>query len=286
VEAQHAEGEGEGTGGGWNWALVEREAPELVPYHPSAEFPSLHGATPEHVERKLSGQLRIPPGGVLCGGVLSTTAPTDDGESGEGLTDVYFLAQSPPPAKPGKIQTPQILLQCVVLSVPAEEGQALAAEKNPGAVRKLFERLGAGEISCAAQAAVVIRHGQRGSSECLRYVQQPGEYVPSAVAPNVMIPHSWGGTGCGISLAADYSGDAGKIVVDGTLEWDTAPVSGFGEPGATVPDMPARRCVQKIALENVALQRGQPFLADVRASNAREGTTEHGRWHVLVLLAR
>ena len=50
--------------------------------------------------------------------------------------------------------------------------------------------------------------------------------------------------------------------------------------------MAARRSTQKIEFRELALTPGQPHIADVRASNAREGTPEHGRWHVLVLLAR
>ena len=53
-----------------------------------------------------------------------------------------------------------------------------------------------------------------------------------------------------------------------------------------MPDGFSRRCTQKIQFNNLALTPGQPVIADVRASNAREGTPEHGRWHVLILLAR
>ena len=70
------------------------------------------------------------------------------------------------------------------------------------------------------------------------------------------------------------------------LEWDTAPVLPFGAPGAVIPEISERRCVQKIQLQDLRLTPGQPVIADVRASNARAGTAEHGRWHVLVLLAR
>lgn len=281
------EEDGEGTGGQWNWAFVMRDSPELVPYYPSAKHPALHGAALEHVERKFFNELRIPPSGVLCGGVLSTTPATDEDENPDGLTDVYFLLQSPPPGKPGSNPQPHILLQSFVLSVPAEEGSALAASAKSGdTIGPLIKRLHAGEITCAAHAAVVIRRGQRGEAECVRYVQEPSDFRPSKLTPEVTLPNSCAPTGCGLKLTAEYFHEGKGIPVNGTLEWDTAPVTGFGEPGAAIPEMSARRCIQKIELKMVSLQPGQPLIADVRASNAREGTPEHGRWHVLILLAR
>lgn len=282
-----SEEDGEGTGGRWNWAFVMREAPELVPYYPSVKHPALHGAAPEHVERKFTSRLRIPASGVLCSGVLSTAPATDEADAPGGLTDVCFVLQSPLPGKPGTDPQPHILLQSLILSVPAAEGPALAESAKSGdAIAPLIERLHAGELSCVAHAALVILRGQSGKAECVRHVQQPGDFRPSEVAPEISLPASWSSYACGITLTAEYFPGKEGITVDVTLEWDTAPVLPFGEPGARTPDISARRCTQEILLRKIHLTKNQPLIADVRASNAREGTPEHGRWHVLILLAR
>ena len=161
-----------------------------------------------------------------------------------------------------------------------------AAAKSPDTLSSLLKRFQAGEITCAAHAASVIRRGQRSEFACVRRVQQPGDFHPSTVAPDVSLPGSWVSHDCGLSLSADYVSEDKAITLFGHVEWDTAPVLPFGKPGVAIPDMDTRRCRQKLEFRELTLKPGQPVIADVRASNAREGTPEHGRWHVLVLLAR
>ena len=85
--------------------------------------------------------------------------------------------------------------------------------------------------------------------------------------------------------SARYVSVKGQIVISGTLKWDAAPVLPFGEPGAEIPKLENRRCVEEIPLNNFRISEGTPSIVDARPSKAREGTPEHGRWHVLILQA-
>ena len=276
----------EGPEGRWNLFFQSQDAPEMVPWHPKADQPALHGAVAEYVERSWSQQVRIPSSGVLCSAVLSTSPATDEAEAPGGLTDVCFLLQSPPPGPPGTAPQSQVMLHAFILSVPAEEGPALARADLATGASSLLERLSAGELTCAAHAAAVIRSGNRSKVNFFRRMQPPGKSKPPS---DNSVPHdAMGRTAkdCGLSLEAEDMGEGEDITIYARLEWDTAPVLPFGEAGVVIPELSERRCVQKIELRKVHLTRNQPLIADVRPSNARAGTPEHGRWHILVLLAR
>ena len=268
---------------GWNVALIRQEAPELVPYHPSAKHPALHGAAVAYIERRVISRMRIPSSGVLCAATTSTAPATDDTAAPDGLTEITFLLQSPPPGTPVDEPESQTFLQAAILSLPDGEGTAL---KKGDSAAPLIARFLAGEFTCPAHAAVVIRSGQRGKVECVRYVPHPGDLLSSSVNEAVRLPGSWEDMPCGLTLECECVSEATAITTNGFVEWDTAPVLPFGKPGAAIPDMDTRRCRQKLEFRELTLKPGQPVIADVRASNAREGTPEHGRWHVLVLLAR
>lgn len=270
----------------WNIAYQSQDAPELVPWYPEATHPALHSAVGEYVERKWAQQVRIPESGVLCSTVLSTSPATDESETPGGLTDVCFLLQSPPPGPRGSAPQPHHMLHAVMLSVPAAEGPALAQANVATATGPLMERLAAGELHCAAQAAVVIRGGGRSKLNFTRMIQQPVEPKSPPAGPGPNSDTDRTATDCGLSLEAEIIGEGKDEAFNLALEWDTAPVLPFGAPGAAIPEISGHRCVQKISLQDLRLTRGQPVIADVRASNARAGTPEHGRWHVLVLLAR
>lgn len=270
----------------WNLAYQSQDAPELVPWYPDATHPALTSAVGEYVERKWAQQVRIPESGVLCSTVLSTSPATDEAEAPGGLTDVCFLLQYPPPGPPGSAPQPHNMLHAVLLSVPAAEGPALAQADVATATGPLMERLAAGELHCAAQASIVIRSGGRSQVNFTRKMQQPGRPKPPHPGPGPNSVMDRTAKDCGLSLEAEIMGEGKDEAFNLALEWDTAPVLPFGAPGAVIPEISERRCVQKISLQNLRLTRGQPVIADVRASNAREGTAEHGRWHVLVLLAR
>jgi len=275
-----------GPEGRWNLAFQSQDAPEMVPWHPKAEQPALHGAVAEYVARSWSQQVRIPSSGVLCITALSTSPATDDAEAPGGLTDVCFLLQSPPPGPPGTAPQSQIMLHGFILSVPAEEGPALQKTDLTAGAGHLLERLSTGELTCAAHAAAVIRSGNRSRVNFFRRMQPPGKPKPPSdnTGPHDAMERT--AKDCGLSLEADFMGEGKDITLYARLEWDTAPVLPFGEPCALIPELSERRCTQKIELRDLRLMRGQPVIADVRASNAREGAPEHGRWHVLVLLAR
>lgn len=114
--------------------------------------------------------------------------------------------------------------------------------------------------------------------------------VPPFPDPTTSVEGGWSATDCGISLKLEYmhtneGGDS--LILD--LNWDTAPVLPLEDGDSSnpaVPSLESRRCTRKIHFTRLAVQRGQPVIADVRLSNARPGTPENGRWHALVLLAR
>lgn len=103
---------------------------------------------------------------------------------------------------------------------------------------------------------------------------------------SISLPGAWEDLSCGLTFECECVIEAKAITVHGLVEWDTAPPAACGEPGAVVPDKDVRRSTQKIEFDQLARTPGQPVIAGVRASNARAGTPWHGRWHVLVLLAR
>lgn len=287
-----AEAEWGGEGGpndSWNLAFEALEAPELVPFHPSAQHPALYGAVQEYTGRRMLQQVRIPASGVLCSGVLSTTGPTEDEAAASGgMTDIFFAAQSARvvPRDEKKAAASQIHLQALVLSVPAAEGPELAgAGRPPQAAADLIRRLQAGEIHCAAHAGAVIQLNRRSEIRWVSHLWQPADYYSAKTAPEVKLPASLSAAACGLEMTGDYTQGPNGIVVDGQLQWDAAPVSGFGEPGAALPEMEKRRAVEKVAFRRLSLEAGRPVIVDVRASPAREGTPEYGRWHVTMLKA-
>ncbi len=272
-------------GAGWRAALMRAEALELVPYHPSAKHPALYGAQASWVDREFVTGLHIPPSGVRCAATISTSPATEDEAAPDGRTDITFLLQSPLPGTSTEQLPPQTFLHAVILSLPAGE----AAVLKPGdSATPLVARFLAGELPCPALAAITFTGQQPMKVACHRHVPHPLEFNPSSVNEAVGLPSAWDILPCGLELNVEhFNFEAKSITVAGTLEWDTAPAQPFGEPGAKIPEeMSDRRCQQQIKLDNIRLTRGQPVIADVRASNAREGTPEHGRWHVLVLLAR
>jgi len=288
-----------GPGGHGDYHFFSTDAPELVPSLPSVPQPVLHGAAGaacEFVERNWLTDGTIPPSGIMCGGVLSTSPAIGEDDVPAEFSDVNFLLQFPPPGPSGATPPPQTLMHCAVLSVPAEEGPALAAAvtslETSAPAAALIARLNTGELHCAAHAAAVIRIGQRNKIACVRKVVGYAWYKQSSAVPNLQVPSGYNLHSCGLSVDAEITGEGKDLAVNLALEWDTAPLLPFGAPGEISPDgganpeNPKRRCVQNIQLQDLKLTRGQPVIADVRASNARAGTPEHGRWHALVLLAR
>jgi hypothetical protein len=277
--------------GGWNLDLDLGASPEMVEYHPDASRPALHGAAFEYVRRQFTTQVTIPPSGVLCAGVLSTSPATDDETRPDGSSDICFVLQSPPPEKTEAEVRGQVLLHALLLSVPATEAPALAGSGSgkpaatSGKAAALLQRLGASENTCAAHAAVIVQRGMKSKAYCMRQAPQPGNFKPSRASPELKIPTSWDSALCGVSVEVEYFSETDDITLNAIVAWDTAPVLPFGEPGAEIPDMAARRSVERIALKALTLPPDKPVIANVRPSKAREGTPEHGRWHVLILKA-
>jgi hypothetical protein len=268
----------------WELALQRAEAPDMEPFHPSAKHPALFGAQPSWVERQFQTSLNIPSSGVLCAAAVSTSPATDDESVPDGTSDLTFLLQSRPPGIQTASAPTQTFLQAAIFSMPVKEGASL----KPGdTAAPLLARFSAREIACPAHAGISLPGSYRGKVECQRHVPHPMEFQPSIVNAEVSLPSGWEHWQCGLALHAEYGLEAKSIIMNGTFEWDTAPAESLGEPGVKVPeDFHDRRCQQQIKLDNIRLTPGQPVIADVRASNAREGTREHGRWHVLVMLVR
>jgi RNA polymerase sigma factor (sigma-70 family) len=276
--------------GEWNGSLDLVTEPDMVEYQPDANRPHLHSATFENVSRKFAGGLSIPSSGVLCAGAFSTSPATSDENLPDGMTDILFMIQSPPPERQEAEAKPQALLHALMLSVPASDGHSLTGftgkpEASVSAATRLLQRLETGEIHCAAQAALVVRQGQRSLVACGRQVQHPSDFVSAESSPDVRLPASWESAICGIRIEAEWTKATDAVTLRGAVSWDSAPVLPFSVPGSGIPEMKDRRCEERIELKDLVISTDKPIIADVRPSRAREGTSEHGRWHVLILKA-
>ncbi|MES2708108.1 MAG: hypothetical protein V4726_16060 [Verrucomicrobiota bacterium] len=284
----------------WNIALERQSGLEMVPWHPAASKPDEAGALPEYLEQNLSAEFRIPPSGILCAGTISSSPATQSSEpdaASEGTTDITFVTQTPPPGTAEEGARPQVHLQAFMLSLPAADGVPLAAALKaasgaPLPAERWVQRLLRGEFPCAAQASTVVFPGRRSKMLGVRKVRlqetRPLTLPVTANRPSPVTTQSvsWEQNDCGVILTVEHGGAAADPVTDITWEWDTAPVLAPDEMDSPDAGLEARRYRQKIELRDLKLPRAQPVIADVRASNAREGAPEHGRWHALVLLAR
>lgn len=203
----------------------------------------------------------------------------------------------------------QIEYHALMLSLTEAEGRqwaaALKSTGGPVPAADLIPRVQSGAIPCAAQAAGVNLVGQRATIRAVRNFLEERVAVPDKsggastsgggarmvrVQSPVMQDGSskltgWSRAECGFEMEFETgSGDNGDhLEASVRIHWDTAPLLSSGE--ATALSLP-RRCTQRIDLENLKLLRSQPVIADVRPSNARPGTPEHGRWHALLLIVR
>lgn len=249
-------------------------------------------------------------------------AASADGAAGSGVS--LKSGTAPAASASTAVEKGQVNFHVLMLSLPESEGRQLAVRlkaANGSALpaSDLVPRLQSGEISCAAQFGGVIKMGQMSKVSAVRRFLE--ESVPEPVKPATpqaaAAPGSASASGSGVStppppsttLAAPVPPDSAKSgwargeyglsveaeasVMDDDdpdnlemtirLDWDTAPLLTTRE--ATASGQP-RRCPQRVNVTGINLHRGQPVIADIRPSNARPGTPEHGRWHALLLIAR
>jgi hypothetical protein len=266
--------------GDWDVSVEFSGPPELTKFHPDRNRPDLHVSGVEYTSHHFTGRIAVPPSGVLCGGIISSGPATQNDGAAGGMTEVIFFLQSPPPAPSASPVRPHQWVDAVLLSLPADSGPAAVVG---GDGSELLERIGTAGIYCAGCAAVAAGDDHQSQFQWVRSVPHPAGFHKVGDSSALDLPSTWESAACGLKLEASFVPKSGPNSINATLTWDTAPVLGLGEPGAKVPEMAQRRCEGKIQLKNFPLTHGKAIIADVRPSNAREGTPEHGRWHVLVI---
>lgn len=266
--------------GDWTVALELSGAPELTNFHPDESRPNIYFPQIEYTSRHFTGRLTVPASGVLCAGAISSVPATQKSEAAEGMTDILFFLQSPPPASPEKQQKPQQWMEAMLLSVPEQSGRTLAAGDDAAG---LLDTLGTPEVRCTGFAAVAAEGEHQNEIKWQRHIPHPAGFGKSTTLPDLEIPSSWQDAACGLKLEAAFTNRSGKASLNATLAWDSSPVASLGGPGEKVPEMSERRSEERIALTDFPLTRGRALIADVRASQARKDTPEHGRWHVVVI---
>ncbi|HWB02188.1 MAG TPA: hypothetical protein VG796_04125 [Verrucomicrobiales bacterium] len=211
--------------GDWTVALEVSGAPELTNFYPDKSRPNIYIPQIEYTSRQFTGHVTVPASGILCAGAISSVPATQKGEAAEGMTDILFFVQSPPPTAPEKQQKPQRWLEAMLLSVSEQSGRTLAAG---GDASGLLERLGAADVRCAGFAAVAAEGEHRNEIKWQRHVPHPAGFGKSATLPDLEIPSSWEGAACGLKLEAAFASRSGTASLNATLAWDSSPVASLG----------------------------------------------------------
>ncbi len=263
----------------WTLAYDWHAAPEMLAFRPSADLPHVYRATPEFLNYKLTSGVNMPSSGVLCAGFATPAASEGEPEQ-EAMVDVVFYKQQAN-FKPSEQSRRNQTTQALVLSLPAEAGQAWEAawKGHTADPLPLVEQALAGEIPIVAYAGLPHRLDSLSRVRYAREVQHPTAFQPAQNAPQVKIPSSWTKTLNGVVLDIDPKQNQCE------LRYETAPPLDFGPPGQPHAKITDRLCNVELKL-TLPSARNTASIADVRPSNARVGSQEHGRWHVTVLLVK